>query len=266
MVRSSARATEEEMRFADKVAIITAAASGVGRATADIMAREGGIVVAVDIDMGRLDATVAALRAAGGRAEGRRVDVLDGHQVGDLMTSVARQFGKIDILVNAVGGSTIVAHPGATMEQLTLDDWRRLIAFNLDGTFLCCHEVAPIMKRQRHGKIVNLSSIAGRGLSVSSSAAYAAAKGGIIAFTRKIAFELGPYGINVNAIAPSRTLTPRIRPRWEQQSPEDQAAEIERTPLRRIAEAPDQARVICFLASSDADFVTGVTIDVTGGN
>jgi NAD(P)-dependent dehydrogenase (short-subunit alcohol dehydrogenase family) len=122
------------------------------------------------------------------------------------------------------------------------------------------------MKRQGRGKIVNISSIAGRGLSASSSAAYAAAKGGIIAFTRKIAFELGPFGINVNAIAPSRTLTERIRPRWEQESREDQLAEIERTPLRRVAEAPDQARVICFLASSDADFVTGVTIDVTGGN
>jgi NAD(P)-dependent dehydrogenase (short-subunit alcohol dehydrogenase family) len=105
------------------------------------------------------------------------------------------------------------------MDQLTLPDWQRLIAFNLDGTFLFCHAIAPIMKRQRRGKIVNLSSIAGRGLSGSSSAAYAAAKGGIIAFTRKIAFELGPYGINVNAIAPSRTLTERIRPRWEQQSP-----------------------------------------------
>ena len=100
---------------------------------------------------------------------------------------------------------------------------------------------------------------------MSFSSAYSAAKGGIIAFTRKLAFELGPFGINVNAIAPSRTLTERIRPRWNQQSPEDQAAEIERTPLRRIAEAADQAKVICFLASADADFVTGLTIDVTGG-
>lgn len=87
-----------------------------------------------------------------------------------------------------------------------------------------------------------------------------------MACRRKLAFELGPFGININAIAPSRTLTERIRPRWNQSSPEDQQAEIERTPLRRIAEAADQAKVICFLASSDADFVTGVTIDVTGGN
>jgi NAD(P)-dependent dehydrogenase (short-subunit alcohol dehydrogenase family) len=254
------------MRFTDRVAIITAAASGIGRATADIMAREGGVVIAVDFDQGRLDDTVAALRAAGGRAWPKRADVLDPTQVDTVVSSVASEFGAIDILVNAVGGSTIIPHPGADMDQLTFAEWQRLVAFNLDGTFLCCHAVAPIMKRQRRGKIVNISSIAGRGLSASSSAAYAAAKGGIIAFTRKIAFELGPYGINVNAIAPSRTLTERIRPRWEQQSPDDQAAEIARTPLRRIAEAADQAKVICFLASSDADFVTGVTIDVTGGN
>ena len=149
---------------------------------------------------------------------------------------------------------------------MSFAEWQQLIDFNLSGTFLFTHAVVPVMKRQRRGKIVNLSSIAGRGLSVSSSSAYAAAKGGIIAFTRKLAFELGPYNININAIAPSRTLTERIRPRWNQSSPEDQQAEIEKTPLRRIAEAPDQAKVICFLASSDADFVTGVTIDVTGGN
>jgi len=123
----------------------------------------------------------------------------------------------------------------------------------------------PVMKRQRGGKIVNISSIAGRGISASSSSAYATAKGGIIALTKKLGRELGPFGITVNAIAPSMTLTERIRPRWEQRSSEEQAQEILRTPLRRMAEARDQARVICFLASRDADFVTGVTIDVTGG-
>jgi NAD(P)-dependent dehydrogenase (short-subunit alcohol dehydrogenase family) len=112
---------------------------------------------------------------------------------------------------------------------------------------------------------VNISSIAGRGLSQSSSSAYSAAKGGIIAFTRKLSFELGPYGITCNAIAPSRTLSERIHARWEQMSETEQAAEIARTPLQRIAQPEDQARVICFLASADADFVTGVTIDVTGG-
>lgn len=254
------------MRFQDRVAVITAAASGIGRATADIIAGEGGAVVAVDNHAERLEATVAELRNAGGRAHARLCNALDAAQVEATAASVVRELGAIDILVNAVGGSTIIDKPGADVDELSHSDWKRLIDFNLDGTFLFTHAVVPVMKRQGRGKIVNLASIAGRGLSVSSSSAYAAAKGGIIAFTRKLAFELGPHGININAIAPSRTLTERIRPRWNQTSPEDQAAEIERTPLRRIAEPIDQARVICFLASSDADFVTGVTIDVTGGN
>jgi len=254
------------MRFTDKVAVITAFANGIGRATAEIMAREGAIVVGVDNHPDRLESAATALRNAGGRAHGRLCDALDQGQVETTVASVEKEFGAVDILVNAVGGSTIVANPSADVDELAFDEWQRLIAFNLNGTFLFIHAVVPIMKRRRHGKIVDLASIAGRGLSASSSSAYAAAKGGIIAFTRKLAFELGPYGITINAIAPSLTLTERIRPHWDKRSQEAQAAEIARTPLRRVAEAEDQAKVICFLASSDADFVTGVTIDVTGGN
>ena len=254
------------MRFSDKVAVITAFANGIGRATAEIMAREGAIVVGIDNHPGRLETAIAALRGAGGRAHGRLCDALDQQQVEGTVASVEKEFGAVDILVNAVGGSTIIANSGANVDELTFAEWQRLIAFNLDGTFLFTHAVVPIMKRRRHGKIVNLASIAGRGLSPTSSSAYAAAKGGIIAFTRKLAFELGPFGVTINAIAPSLTLTERIRPHWERRTAEAQAAEIARTPLRRVAEAADQAKVICFLASSDADFVSGVTIDVTGGN
>jgi len=254
------------MRFKDKVAVITAFANGIGRATAEIMAREGATVIGVDNHPDRLESAVTALGSVGGQAHGRLCDALDQDQVETTVAAVEKQFGAIDILVNAVGGSTIVANPSAEVEQLSFDEWQRLIAFNLSGTFLFTHAVVPIMKRRRHGKIVNLASIAGRGLSASSSSAYAAAKGGIIAFTRKLAFELGPYGVTINAIAPSLTLTERIRPHWDKRTQEAQAAEIARTPLRRVAEAADQAKVICFLASSDADFVSGVTIDVTGGN
>jgi NAD(P)-dependent dehydrogenase (short-subunit alcohol dehydrogenase family) len=253
------------MRFTDKVAVITACASGIGRATADIMAREGAIIVGVDNNAERLERAVTEIEAAGGRAHGRPCNALDAAEVDPLVEEVAKEFGRIDILVNAVGGSTIVQHPSATVDELTLDEWKKLIDFNLDGTFLFAHAVVPVMKRQKSGKIVNLASIAGRGRSVASSAAYAAAKGGIIAFTKKLCYELGPYGININAIAPSVTLTERIRPHWERRSQEDQAREIDKTPLRRVAEAADQAKVICFLASSDADFITGITIDVTGG-
>ena len=253
------------MRFERKVALITAAASGIGRAAAGIIAAEGGTVALVDTDKARLDAAGAALEGAGGRTHAYQADALDPDQVAGVVEAVVRDAGRIDILINAVGGSTIVPRPAATVDELTFAEWQRLIAFNLEGTFLFCHTVAPVMKRQGSGKIVNISSIAGRGISASSSSAYAAAKGGIIAFTRKLAHELGPFGITVNAIAPSLTLTERIRPRWEQRSAAEQAQEVARTPLRRVAEATDQARVICFLASSDADFVTGVTIDVTGG-
>ncbi|MGA3403844.1 MAG: SDR family NAD(P)-dependent oxidoreductase [Acetobacteraceae bacterium] len=252
------------MRFKDKVALITACGSGIGRATAGIMADEGAFIVAVDNDPRRLDMTVEALNMTGGRAVGHCIDALNEQQVGVVVEETAKNYG-IDILVNAVGGSTIIAKPAATVDELSLDDWQRIIAFNLQGTFLFCHAVVPVMKQQKSGKIVNLASIAGRGLSLTSSSAYSAAKGGIIAFTRKLSFELGPFGINVNAIAPSLTLTERIRPHWNQRAPDAQAAEIARTPLRRVAEAADQAKVICFLASSDADFVTGLTIDVTGG-
>jgi len=257
------------MRFVNKVALITAAANGIGRATAEIMAREGATVIAVDNHQGRLDEAVPALRQAAaasrGRVQGELVDALNAAEVDRLVFKVAQQHEGIDILVNAVGGSTVIARPAASTEELTLADWQKLIAFNLDATFICSHAVIPVMKRRRSGKIVNLASIAGRGLSANSSSAYAAAKGGIIAFTRKLAHELGPDGINVNAIAPSVTLTERIRPHWEKRSQAAKAEEIERTPLRRVAEAVDQARVICFLASADADFVTGLTIDVTGG-
>jgi NAD(P)-dependent dehydrogenase (short-subunit alcohol dehydrogenase family) len=253
------------MRYKDKVALVTAAANGIGRATCDIIAREGGIVVAVDNHQERLDAAVDAMTKAGGRAHGRLCDALDQSQVDAVVAGGAREFGRIDVLVNAVGGSTIIPRPAAKVDELTLDEWQRLITFNLNGTFLFLHAVVPVMKAQKSGKIVNLASIAGRGLSSSSSIAYCAAKGGIIALTRKLSLELGEFNINVNAIAPSLTLTERIRPHWNQRSPEAQSAEIERTPLKRVAEAPDQAKVICFLASSDADFVTGLTIDVTGG-
>ena len=253
------------MRFKDKVALITAAASGIGKATADIIGAEGGVVVGVDSDQGRLDKAMTAIRDGGGRAQRHVADALDAAQVQRVVDAVVREHGSIDILVNAVGGSTVIARPAATVDELSFPEWQKLLTFNLDGTFLFSHAVAVVMKRQRSGKIVNLASVAGRGISDSSSSAYAAAKGGIIAFTKKLGRELGPFGITVNAIAPSLTLTERIRPHWEKRTAEQQKQEIDRTPLRRVTEARDQARVICFLASSDADFVTGVTIDVTGG-
>ena len=251
------------MRFPGKVALISGAGAGIGRATASIIGREGGAVVAVDVDQAALQRLAAEVD--GSRMLGIRADALDAAAVEDAVRRAVAAHGRIDVLVNAVGGSTVIPRPAATLDELSLEEWQKLLHFNLTGTFLFCHAVVPVMKRQKSGKIVNISSIAGRGLSQSSSSAYATAKGGIIALTRKLAVELGPHGITVNAIAPSLTLSERIRPHWERRSAEGQAAEILRTPLGRVATPEDQARVICFLASADADFVTGVTIDVTGG-
>ena len=255
------------MRFESQVALITAAGAGIGKASAQIMAREGATVIAVDTDEARLADLESEFAdgAAAGKVLTRKADALDPKSVNETVAWTEQTCGRIDILVNGVGGSTIISKPAATVDELSLEDWQRVVAFNLDGTYLFSNAVVPIMKRQKSGKIVNLASIAGRGISISSSSAYAAAKGGIIAFTKKLALEVGPYGVNVNAIAPSVTLTERITPHWESRDPEIKAAELARIPLGRVAESSDQAKVLCFLASSDADFVTGVTIDVTGG-
>src|SRR6516225_3898031 len=127
------------MRFQDKIALITAAASGIGRATSDIIAREGGTVIAIDNNQERLDLAVDAMNKADGRAQGRLCDALDPSQVDSVVASVARDFGRIDILVNAVGGSTIIPSPAANVEELSFDEWERLIDFNLNGTFLFLH-------------------------------------------------------------------------------------------------------------------------------
>ena len=182
-----------------------------------------------------------------------------------MVRQVEDRFGRIDILVNVVGGSTTLANPNTTVDQLTFDQWERTIDFNLNGTLLCTRAVIPPMKRQRYGRIVNLSSIVGRGDTRISNAAYAAAKAGIRAFTRKLAIELGPFGITCNATAPGITLTERIQELLAQRSSKDPQTTLSDIPLGRMSTAEDQAKVIAFLASDDAAFVSGQTIEVTGG-
>lgn len=253
------------MRFKDKVAIVTAGGAGIGKAAVEIFAGEGAVAVALDVNEDRLTALEAQLSDAAGYVIGRNADAGNPDAVAAVVDEALAAHGRIDILVNAVGGSTIIGNPAAGVDELSFEDWQRIVDFNLNATFLMTNAVVPAMKKRKHGKIVSVSSIAGRGLSVSSSSAYAAAKGGIIAFTRKLATELGPFGVTVNGIAPSLTLTERIAPHWEKRSAEEQAAIVGDIPLGRVPDAMDQAKVIAFLASSDADFVTGITIDVTGG-
>ena len=255
------------MRFRERVAIITGGGSGIGRAAAQLMAAEGGKLAVVDLDSEAMRAVAQTIEGTGGIVTTVAADVLEEGAVDRMVQAVLSRFGRIDILVNAVGGSTIIERSGAPVEELTLEEWERVLAFNLRGTFLCTHAVIPQMKRQGSGRIVNLSSVAARGDSPRSGAAYAAAKAGIRALTRKLAIELGPYGITCNAVAPSMTLSERIERRlWRQRTPEEQNAIIEAVPLKRVSTPEDQAKVILFLASDDAAFVSGQTIEVTGGS
>ena len=253
------------MRFTGKIAVITAAASGIGRASAILIVEQGGTVIAIDTDDKRLEDMSSECSILKGKLSTHCIDATNEEVVTKTISEILKTNKMIDILINAVGGSTIISNPKARVDELSLNDWKGILNFNLDSMFIFTNAIVPLMKRQGGGKIVNLASIAGRGFSDVSSSAYAAAKGGVIAFTKKTARELGPFGITVNAIAPNTTLSERIRPRWEQQSPQDQVEQIEKIPLRRMAEPIDQAKVICFLASTDADYVTGQTIDVSGG-
>jgi 3-oxoacyl-[acyl-carrier protein] reductase len=254
------------MRFSNKVAIITGGANGIGRATAQLMAAEGGKIALVDVNPDAMQLVAERIATKGGTVSAIQADVLAESGVEAMVRSTLDAYGRIDILVNGVGGSTIIERSGASVEELTVDEWERVIAFNLRGTFLCTHAVIPQMKRQGGGRIINLSSVAARGDSPRSGGAYAAAKAGVRALTRKLALELGPYGITCNAIAPSMTLSERIERRlWQTRTPEEQKAIIEAVPLKRVSTPEDQAKVILFLASDDAGFVSGQTIEVTGG-
>jgi len=253
------------MRFKDKVAVVTGAAQGIGKATSKILASEGAFLVAVDLNPSALANLSKEVEAFGVEVISMEVDVLDRVAVGKLVESVINRFGKIDILVNAVGGSTIIENNAATVDELTLEDWDKVMNFNLRGTFLCTNAVIKHMKKQGNGKVVNISSDAAHSVG-DPGTAYVAAKAGVMAFTKKVAREVGPFGITCNAIAPNMTLSERVGPRWEQRSDEDKQRRLEAIPLRRVSEPEDQAKVIAFLASSDADYVSGVTIDTNGGS
>lgn len=252
-------------RFTDQVAVITGASDGIGKATALTMAREGAAVVLVARRVDRLESLAADIVNAGGRAIAVAGDATRPGLADTVVERAEREWGRIDILVNNIGGATVIDKPASTIDELSHADWQKLLTFNLDATFHFCHAIVPVMKRRRFGKIVNVSSVAGRGLGGVSGCAYVAAKAGIIGLTKKLATEVGPWNINVNATAPALTVTDRLQAYWQGMDEAAQQAYIEKIPLRRVGTAQDQANVICFLSSQEASFLTGLTIDVTGG-
>lgn len=252
------------MRLKDKVAIVTGSSKGLGKVIAITMLEEGARVVINGTDDKALKKTSEEIKQSGYPVLSVRADVSDKKQVEEMVQKTIDEFGRIDILVNNAGGGL---HTPSNIEEVKEQDWDKVLNVNLKGAFLCSQAVIAQMKRQKSGgKIVNISAMAGRTYATLAGVQYASAKAGIGGLTRQIAYEAGPYGINVNAIAPTVMLTgERVQGLWEAKTEEEKKKVIESIPLRRLADPKEIARVVVFLASDDASYITGVTLDVNGG-
>jgi 3-oxoacyl-[acyl-carrier protein] reductase len=247
--------------LADLVAVVTGAARGIGAATARRLAADGAAVAAIDLREADTQETVAAIEQAGGTAIGVGCDVADAGQVEAAFARTVAELGGLDILVNNAG-----VIRDNLLFKMTEDDWDTVMSVHLRGAFLCSREAQKHMVVQKSGKIVNLSSTSALGNR--GQANYSAAKAGIQGFTRTLAIELGPFGINVNAVAPgfiATAMTDATARRMGVEPEQFREAAAAAVPLRRIGEPEDIADVIAFLVSKDASFVTGQTIYVDGG-
>lgn len=241
--------------FKDKVAVVTGASRGIGRATAELFAQSGAHTVFVS--RSGADQAVEDLNKSGCSAVSFRTDVSDETQVREMIGAVIGRYDRIDVLVNNAGINQL-----GQIEEITLEDWNRVLATNLTSQFLCCKHVIPVMKHQAAGKIVNVSSISGRSRSVVSGVHYVTSKAGVIGLTRQLAYEVARFNINVNAVCPSQTYTPMLSDTVPHEEQERLAASV---PLGRLASAEEQANVILFLASDAASYLTGAILDVNGG-
>ena len=240
-----------------QVALITGGGGGIGGAVARRMAAAGMIVVVADFDHGAAEKVRAEIAAAGGKADALSVDVTQAREVKALVTDVKQRFGRIDVLANIAGGSFYTNR----IEELTWAEWQEVIDVNLKGTFLMCREVAPLMQRQKSGRIINTASNYG----VTGSALrtpYAAAKAGVVAFTKTLAQELAPDGILVNTIAPGPTDTPRVMGKESLEARRQRWSQI---PLGRTGQPEDLAEAFYFLTTAESAWITGQTLHVNGG-
>ena len=254
-------------RVAGKVALVTGAAAGIGRAIALRLAEEGAALVVVDIDADGLAETERMIEAADGSAPAPPLaiiaDVTDEAAVKTLFAAALARHGRIDILVNDVGGGT-----SGRIWEATVEDWDHVIRLNLRSAFLCTREAAAHMRERRSGRIVNLSSGAREGTPwaayYTGNSAYSAAKAGIHGFTRGVALELAAYGVTVNAVAPGPIETERTGPGFRKIEHLEYGP-IRATPLRRIGMPDDVANAVLYLASDEANYITGTTLPVAGG-
>lgn len=236
---------------------MTGAGRGIGRAIAIELARNGAHVVTSDIDLHNAQAVAREVREAGRDSMAVRVDVSSEEEVSAMIRQAAQRFSCLDILVN---NAAIVTTGPVT--EISTETWDRTLAVNLKGVFLCSKSIFPLMMEQKDGRIINIASVAGkRGGGMHGNSCYAAAKGGVIAFTKSLAREGGPYNIRVNAITPALIKTDML----EGLAPDKLEAILQSLPLRRTGRPEDVAAAVCFLASDASSFMTGEIMDVDGG-
>lgn len=244
--------------FEGQVAVVTGAASGIGKATALRLAAGGAAIVAADVNEDGAERVAGEIAAEGGRAVAHAVDVTDAPAVKAMSERAVRELGKVDILVSNAGWD----RAGPFIET-TEELWDRIIAINYRGHLATCHALVPQMREQGGGRIVMVASDAGR-VGSSGEVVYSGAKGAVIAFTKGLAREVARYGINVNCVAPGLVETPLLAGIAE--GHENLIAAIVKTiPLRRTGKPEEIAAAICFFASPDATYVTGQTLSVNGG-
>lgn len=247
------------MRLMGKVALVTGAGQGIGRAIALAFAKEGADIAVNAMHKETSEATVEDLRKLGRRAVSIPADVSLPDEVDRMVGKVLDTFGKIDILVNTAGGGSRFF----PMLDFPLEEWEKVMALNLRSAYLCSQRVGRLMAEQKAGKILNMASVNAYGGSPLRSA-YAPAKAGIVNLTMVMAVELGKYNINVNCLAPGVVLVPRIK-RLAEQNVFNLERVLSRTPLGRLCEPEDVAKAAVFLVSDEAAAITGVTLPIDAG-
>ncbi len=250
-----------KLEFHGKTVIVTGAAHGFGRAIALAFAERGATVWACDVIADELQETA---RLGGEQCHARRLDVRDKDRVAAFVSEAASASGHVDILVNNAGG--VLGQVGRPLEEVIPEDWQAIFDVNVSGAFYCSQAVAAGMKAARFGRIINISSGAGLGISLTGIQAYASAKAAQIGLTRQLAHELGPWGITVNNVAPGFVRSnAATEAQWESYGAAGQQALVDRIALKRLGSVDDIAAGVLFFASEFAGWITGQVLSIDGG-